>query len=231
MNLTREFAPPSERMNARHALLVLSLLLAARPGHAGKGPLRLDVRQFRPVSESSGRDDYYRVVTDEEGVYLRSEYRPPYASMVRGYQIDEPARRAYGRLRWRWRAQVLPSGGNECIRGHGDSAAAVLVTWKSGLKLYVLKYVWSTEAEKGAVCHKHDGFLRNQRSIILESGGPVGAWVQEEIVLDEEFRRHFGDGNPRAKVPDFVGVGVMTDGDQTNSPSAADYAALELVPR
>jgi hypothetical protein len=30
-------------------------------------------------------------------------------------------------------------------------------------------------------------------------------------------------------VPDLVGIGIMSDGDQTHSVSAADYAAFELV--
>jgi hypothetical protein len=30
-------------------------------------------------------------------------------------------------------------------------------------------------------------------------------------------------------VPDFVGVGVLTDGDQTQSESAADYAGVAVV--
>ena len=48
------------------------------------------------------------------------------------------------------------------------------------------------------------------------------------VDLKQEFRRHFGDGDPNAEVPDFVGVGIMTDGDQTKSESSADYADFVL---
>jgi len=36
-------------------------------------------------------------------------------------------------------------------------------------------------------------------------------------------------GNPNADVPDLVGLGLMSDGDQTRSTSAADYATFQLV--
>ena len=47
---------------------------------------------------------------------------------------------------------------------------------------------------------------------------------EEQIDPSAEFRAHFeGD------VPDFVGVGLMSDGDQTRSISAADYSGFVLV--
>jgi hypothetical protein len=48
------------------------------------------------------------------------------------------------------------------------------------------------------------------------------------IDLKGAFRRHFENGDPRAEVPSFMGVGIMTDGDQTNSRSVADYAQFVL---
>jgi len=211
------------------AILALSLL-APLPGRAA-ATLRVDVHHLLPVPETSGRDDYYRVLADSEGVFLRAEYHPPFSTMVRGFQIPSAARHAYAKLRWRWRALTLPVGGNECVKGYGDSAAAVFATWKRGLKWYVLKYVWSTDAPKGTECRPHNGIFRSQRAIILESGRPVGVWAQEEVSLDDEFRRHFAGGNPAAEIPDLIGIGVMTDGDQTNSLSSADYAAIELIPK
>jgi hypothetical protein len=62
---------------------------------------------------------------------------------------------------------------------------------------------------------------------VLESGGPEGVWHTETLDPRAEFVKHFG-GKP-ADVPDFVGVGLFTDGDQTKSPSAADYADFVLL--
>ena len=68
-----------------------------------------------------------------------------------------------------------------------------------------------------------------QDSVVLESGGPVGVWATEEIDLRQELRRHFADGDPEADVPDFKGVAIMTDGDDTESKSGADYARFVLI--
>jgi hypothetical protein len=67
-----------------------------------------------------------------------------------------------------------------------------------------------------------------QDTIVLETGGPLGVWADERIDLRGEFRRHFEGGNPNAAVPDLVGIGIMSDGDQTRSESAADYADFVL---
>jgi hypothetical protein len=110
-----------------------------------------------------------------------------------------------------------------------NSAAVVYVTWKRGLRYYTLKYAWSAVGERGKTCDgKRNPFVA-QDTIILESGGPVGVWRDEEIDLAAEFRKHFEGNNPRTEVPDFVGIGLMTDGDQTNSPSSADYGPFVLV--
>ncbi len=65
--------------------------------------------------------------------------------------------------------------------------------------------------------------------MILESGGPLGEWRTEEIDLASEYRRHFENNDPKAELPDLVGFGLMTDGDQTKSESAADYGTFTLV--
>ena len=40
-----------------------------------------------------------------------------------------------------------------------------------------------------------------------------------------------GDGDPRARVPDLLGIAFMTDGDQTESRSEADYGSFSIVLR
>ncbi len=62
-----------------------------------------------------------------------------------------------------------------------------------------------------------------------ESGGELNVWRSEELDLKAEFRKHFEDGDPNADVPDFMGVGIMTDGDQTNTEIVADYADFVLL--
>jgi hypothetical protein len=218
--------------------LVVPLLLAATsaeaPGPGGKTPAepdrpqlsetKLDVHSFRVVESYSGPVSYYRLIEEPEGAFIRAVYRPPLDTVTLAVEVPDALRQRTKLVRWKWRAQVLPKKGNECVPGLGDSAAVVYVSWKRGLKWYSIKYVWSTDGPKGAVCDQKRNLFVVQDTVVLESGGPTNVWKEEQIDPSAEFRAHFeGD------VPDFVGVGLMSDGDQTRSISAADYAGFALI--
>jgi Protein of unknown function (DUF3047) len=219
----------------KHAsLTALALLVALLEPGAGRadaaqdGALNLEVTRWHVVSRESGPVNYYQVVDDPSMPFVHARYTPPEATTVLGVEINDADRKRARAVDWQWRAVTLPRGGDECADGKGDSAAVVYLTWKKTLKWYTLKYVWSSVGQRGAVCDRKRSPFVSQDTIILESGGPLGVWRTEQIDLKQEFRRHFGDGDANADVPDFVGVGIMTDGDQTKSESSADYAGFVL---
>lgn len=190
---------------------------------------KFDVHKFQVVERSSGPISYYRVIEDPQGPYLRGVFRPPLETVTLGFELPEHLRKVSKKLRWKWRVTVLPKLANECMAGVTDSAAVVYVSWKRGLRWYALKYVWSTVGVVGKVCQQRRNMFVAQDTIIRESGPPVGQWFEEEIDLDAEWRNHFEGGDPQAEVPDFVGFGVMCDGDQTQSVSAADFGFFSVL--
>jgi hypothetical protein len=215
--------------------IVLSLALSAEPPARGASPaareLAIDATEWRVVESQSGPDDYYVVMHDASSspsAFIRSRYRPPEATTVIGHEVPDPEREAVRSVRWRWRAITLPVGGNECADGKQDSAAVVYLTYKRGLRWYTLKYVWSSVGPRATTCDRKRGVLSAQDTTILESGGPLGVWKDERIDLQAEFRAHFEDGRADADVPPFVGIGLMSDGDQTKSESSADFADFVL---
>jgi hypothetical protein len=199
------------------------------PVPAGLEMLKLDVHGFRVVESYSGPVSYYKIIEDPTGPFIRGQYHPPLETVTLGIEIPDRLRQRTKLLRWRWRALVLPKGGNECRDGYGDSAASVYVSWKRGLKWYSIKYVWSYDAPKGKTCDQKRNLFVVQDTVILQSGGPMNTWVLQEIDPKAEFRKHFEGGDPNADVPDFLGIGLMSDGDQTNSISSADYAGFSLL--
>lgn len=209
------------------------LALVAVPARAQPCSPRLTAKYpataFRVVREKSGPVNYYRVANDKQLSFVHAEYKPPMETTVLGIAIANADRPRAARLSWTWRALTLPRGGDECTDGKGDSAAVVYVTWKRALRWYTLKYVWSAVGIKGKVCDRKRNPFVAQDTIILESGAPLGTWKSEELDLRAEFRRHFEDGDPDASVPDLAGIGIMSDGDQTQSESAADYANFALT--
>lgn len=205
------------------------MAVGPRPLFAEGAKLAMAPRAFRIVPSESGPVNYFQRVDSPSGDFIRASYVPPYKTAVLGYEIPDAFQQGVSSLSWRWRAQALPKDANECIKAKSDSAAVVYVTWRRGLRWYALKYVWSSALPKGTVCEKKRNPFRAQDTIVLESGGPLNNWKTVKIDPSAEFRRHFEDGNAAADVPDLIGVGLMSDGDQTASPSSADYGDFLLV--
>jgi hypothetical protein len=205
-----------------------ALAIALTSPSASAREVDVDPGQWHVDKHDSGSDLYYVQVHDPATPFLRARYLPPMKTTIMGWETPEDARATARTLRWKWRAEALPVGGDQCAEGKGDSAANVYAMWKRGLRWYALKYVWSTVGAKGAVCDRKRNPFVAQDVVVLESGGPIDQWRSEAIDLKGEFRRHFEDGKADADVPDFVGVGLLSDGDQTHSESAADYAAFAV---
>lgn len=205
--------------------LIATLLFAA----VGGGDITIAPKDWRIIPRESGPVNYYSVVSEAGTSFVRAKYTPPVKTAVLGWQTPDGDKRSIKKVRWTWRAQTLPNGGDECASGRGDSAAVVYLTWKRGLRHYTLKYVWSAVGTKGKVCDTKRNPFVAQDTVILESGGPLGTWRTAEVDLDAAYRQHFEGGDPKASVPDFVGIGLMSDGDQTKSESSADYGTFTLV--
>lgn len=207
---------------------VAAAMLGAPPASAA-GDLVIAPTGWRVIKSESGPVDYYSVQSDGVTTFVHSRYVPPMKTTVIGYAIPEADRQRIRKVRWTWRAVTLPNGGDECVSRRADSAAVVYVTWKRGLRYYTLKYVWSAVGTKGNVCDSRRNPFVAQDTIIVESGGPTGVWKNVEIDLAEHWRHHFAHDDPSADVPDFVGMALMSDGDQTNSESSADFGTFTLV--
>ena len=191
----------------------------------------LDVTRFRVLQRDSGPTSYYWIHGDPAGPFIRGVYKPPLETVTLFADVGDELRDRVDRIRFRWRAWVLPVGGNECAPGRGDAAANVYIAWKRGLRWYSLKLAWSSSAPVGATCDgKRNPFVASD-TIVLRSGPPTGVWQEEEVDPAALFRAHFEGGNPAAEVPELQGVGILTDGDQTQTVSAADYAGFVLYKR
>jgi len=205
---------------------------AAATGAVDPHEIKIDVHSFQVVHDDSGPVNYYTVVDDPEGSsYIRSAYTPPTETAVLGWAVPENLRHSVVRIRWRWRALTLPNGGNECESGKNDSAAVVYLTFRRWARYYGLKYVWSTVGPRGATCDERRNLFRSQDTIIGESGGPTGQWRTVVVYPGAEFRKHFDAGKTAPDPPEFLGIGIMSDGDQTQSPSAADFGGFEITVR
>lgn len=217
-------------------LVSLALLASASIGSRAaadapaSGSVVLDVHAFQVVEgPASGPAVYYSVRDGPAGPVLSGAYLPGMQTVTLGVQVPQELRGRVRFLRWLWRASAVPVDGDECRADHGDSAASVSLAYKRGMRWYVLKYVWSASAPLGAVCDRKRSLLLARDTIVLERGPARETWLREVVDVRRAFIDHFAGGDPSAEVPELVGIGVMTDGDQTQSASGAEWAAFELA--
>ena len=90
----------------------------------------------------------------------------------------------------------------------------------------VIKYVWNSVGPAGRSCELANNLFFAKREVVLRSAGALDTWHTETVDPRRDFARYFG--GKLEDVPDFVALGVLTDGDATNSRSEADYADFVL---
>ncbi|HUG35541.1 MAG TPA: DUF3047 domain-containing protein [Candidatus Limnocylindrales bacterium] len=123
---------------------------------------------------------------------------------------------------WRWRPRVFPAGSDERGATTNDSAVGVYVGFSRGpVAVRSIKYVWSRIASMGTIATASAGFTR---MLVIRSGAAdPNRWVEERVNVIEDHRRLFGTD------PDTpVGIGVLTDSDDTRSAAEGDYAGFGL---
>ena len=163
-------------------------------------------RNMYTIREENG-NRYLHAADDGSSIIIRKE--------LREWDANE-----YPVLTWRWRARVLPEGGDERIGSRNDSSVAVYVVLDQNFVGVpkTLKYVWSTTLPVGTH-HRRDGIGR-PHVIVLESGKEkLGKWVEESVDVCADYVRIFGDKPPRKA----VGIGILTDGNATGTESRGDY--------
>jgi len=206
-------------------LSLLPTLLLAVPTDG----VAVDIHAFQVVKQSCEHEDYSRIETGPDGPFLRARYRPPMDTCVRGIEAPERFKRTLAAVRWRWRVQAFPRGADDCNPDVGDAPAGVFATFKAGLKTMVIKYVWNSVSPVHKTCELANNPFFAKREIVLRVAGELDTWHTETVDPRADFVRYFG--GKLEDVPDFVGLGVLTDGDATKSPSEGDYADFVLFDR
>ena len=141
-------------------------------------------------------------------------------SIIIRKRVSEWDANEYPVLSWRWRATVLPEGGDERIGSRNDSSVAVYVVLDQNFigVPKTLKYVWSTTVPVGT--HYRRKGIGRPHVIVLESGEEkLGQWVEESVDVHADYVRIFGKDPPRKA----VGIGILTDGNATGTDSRGDY--------
>jgi hypothetical protein len=197
--------------------------ISAMPAPAvGAHQAVIPLENFKVFTQDSGPVNYYEVVSEGDTKMIRGVYTPPLGNVVLYAETPDKAWHTVKQVSWRWRVHALPKDANDCGPGFSDNAASVFLAFKAGIKIMVIKYAWSTLGTPGTSCQSSRGWFFDRDTVLLRTGGPLNVWESVEVDPRVEFVKHYG--GKLQDVPDFVGLGLMTDGDNSQSPAEGDYA-------
>jgi hypothetical protein len=132
-------------------------------------------------------------------------------------------------LSWDWRIFDIPEGGDEDSSSQNDVAASVYVVFDTSRILFqkvpvTIRYTWSSKHPKGSVFSKLRG---RQRIVVIGTGKEnLGEWQTIERNIVEDYREIFGKTPPETP----IALLILSDGDDTQSKTKADYDNFELRP-
>ena len=168
----------------------------------------------------------YEVVALEGRSCLRATSRQAASILLSPVRFDPDA---YEWLSWDWRVDRLVEGEALERKDGSDAAARLYVYFESpGLpwQRRNLDYVWSASLPEGTVL---SSAYSSSSKIIVVDGGPasLGRWRSVERNLEDDYERCFGKG----RLPDVVGIGIMSDTDNTGGDALAYVDDLRVSRR
>jgi hypothetical protein len=165
------------------------------------------------------------------------------ASMLRKEVRVEPA--DLGRVRFSWKVPELMEEADLALRDHDDAPVRLVLVFEGDrssfsardsalselaraltgneLPYATLMYVWCNRREPGTVVTSPR--TSRIRSLVVESGpARLNRWLDYERDIRADYERAFGEA-PGA----LVGIGLMTDSDNTRSMARAWYGPVRMI--
>ncbi|WP_228151101.1 DUF3047 domain-containing protein [Tamilnaduibacter salinus] len=148
-------------------------------------------------------------------------------------------------LRWRWKVSNVYDAGDARQKSGDDYPARIYVAFafqpeKAGfferakratvetlfgeeLPGNALNYIWANRVPKGTILPNP---FTDTTQMVPVNGGPerVGEWVTIERDVVADYRAAFGEAPPP-----IIGIGLMTDSDNTGESATAWYGDVEIV--
>jgi len=200
------------------------LLLASNPAEEEEVKW-IDDFESKEMSEWHGRaadfDKIYKINSTENSSYLSASSSGSDNFILKKTKIDITE---YPYLNWKWRAKTLPNKGDESQKSTCDIAASVIVVLRaSKWRPQSIKYTWSTTLARHTFSKSPYAFWPSRTDIIVMQSGEenVGEWITEKVNVLEHYKTLYEKAKVKSK--DIEAFAIMTDSDNTNSLSEADY--------
>ena len=188
------------------------------------------------------RPTTYRMVRDSGGTVVHAQADASASGLVHALAELDPRR--YRDLGWHWKIEqlikaqdntrratedaparvIVKFGGDRAKLDFGERAFAAKVKAMTGYEMphATLMYIWARDSVLETVIPNHH--TERVKMIVAESGpARLGAWRTLKRDLYADFRRAF-DEEPGP----IIGVGIMTDTDNTGEQARAWYGDITL---
>lgn len=165
----------------------------------------------------------YRVVTLDGRACLKAVSDSGASILLSPIQFDPEE---FEWLSWEWRVEQFTTGEALDTKDGSDAAARVYVYFQTaGLpwQKRSLDYVWSRILPNETLMNS--AFASASKILVVETGeSGAGQWRTEERNLEEDFERAFG----KQDLPDVIGIGLMTDSDNSKTSTAAYFDTVRV---
>lgn len=233
-------------------LLFIPLFLEPPPFSGAAN--RIAIGKFTTEKEADGSPKGWKTVTyfnTSPTSYQVVKYRGRYVLKAEGIGTSSSLFREvkaelknYPIISWRWKISNVIRQAIETREDRNDSAARVIVVFRSepeemplwyGLEYLVKKiirrnepigprieYIWGNRIEKGRIVDNPS--VKHSKVIVVESGKKkANRWIREKRNLLNDYKAAFGI-NPEG----ILALGIQTDTDQSNEGVTAYYGEIFL---
>ena len=189
------------------------------------------------------RHSEYRLVRDSQGTQVVEARTDGGASGLIARLDLDPGERLI--LRWRWKVSNVYQAGDARRKDGDDYPARLYVAFRfedehagfferlkrgtvkalfgEELPGNALNYIWANRLPQGRMVA--NPYIDQTMMVAVTSGRErVGQWVTVERDLVADYRQAFGKAPPR-----IVGIGIMSDADNTGEAATAWYGDIELI--
>lgn len=185
---------------------------------------------------------HYALVTEDSTQVIRAQTDGGASGLIARMDID-PGKKLL--LRWRWKVSNVYDAGDARKKSGDDYPARIYVAFafepdKAGfferakrkaveliygdtLPGNALNYIWANRLPVNTVIA--NPYTEQTQMIAIQSGGKrTGQWVTEERDIVADYRQAFGEAPPP-----IIGIGIMSDSDNTGESATAWYGDIELL--
>ena len=212
-------------------------------GHFSKGggeiPVGWQPLEFKGIR----RHTEYSLVRDSDTWVVRAVSDASASGLIYPMEVDL---HQYPVLRWRWKVQNVLEKGDLTRRSGDDYAARIYVAFAYDPRTMnfverlmhrvarfrygdipgrTLNYIWANREPRNKIHANPSPFSDFSRLLVCRSAADgLATWFVEERNLYEDYKLAFG-----SEPPLLVGIGIMTDSDNTGESAVAYYGDITLM--